>query len=155
LLAQSLETTEEWITNSLRPQGLLGDEGNGYSYYTGAPSTHYTELIASFTFERCKARIVKETDSYAAGMFADKDGKTFPQFKSEYIETFSLSDIDPNSIVVNTEKPISVTLKTTNDRKLIHCSAITKNLDLEDYGKETRCIPETDSNEQSISVTVE
>ena len=79
MLAQNLQVTEEWITNSLRPRGILGDEGNGYNYYSTAPDTHYTELIASFTSDGCKVRVPKETEAYAPGMFAGKDGKSFPE----------------------------------------------------------------------------
>lgn len=80
-------------------------------------------------------------------MFAEKDGKSFPEYRAEYIETFNLSDIDPASITVTKDLPISITLSTTNDRALIHCAALDKNLGGENYGKNAGCIPEIDSNE--------
>src|SRR5215813_6427510 len=58
--APSLERTQQWISNTLRPQKMVNQpEDNGYSYYSiDNGYTSYIESIESVTFKGCREQIV-------------------------------------------------------------------------------------------------
>jgi hypothetical protein len=139
----TLSETLEWMKSTLGPKGFTESARNGYNKYEAVPGkVSYTETIKSFSYDGCRIKIVKIADTV--------DPIFGGEYVAQYTDEFDLSDFD--SSTVDTEsgdgdlKGHLVIFSTTNDQKLIRCSAVT--LKGKDAGKPTPCVPATDDTEQ-------
>ena len=139
----TLSDTLEWMKSTLGPKGFAESTRNGYSRYEAVPGkTSYTETIKSFSYDGCRIKIVKIADTV--------DPILGGEYVAQYTDEFDLSDFDPSTVDAQSGdgelKGHVVVFSTTNDKKLIRCSAVT--LNGKETGQSTDCVPATDDTEQ-------